>query len=89
MRSTMPSASSSRSRSDSMRSLMSGMASRSSAKRIRPLQQELDDRAGPSAADELDGLVKLDAELGFEAHACILPQSAHLTQATYYYIVTK
>jgi hypothetical protein len=32
------------------------------------LEEQLDDRTGPAAADELDRAVKPDAELGFEAH---------------------
>jgi hypothetical protein len=37
-----------------------------------PVQQQLDDRASPAAANELDRPVEPDAELGFESHANIL-----------------
>jgi hypothetical protein len=37
------------------------------------VHQEMDERAGPPPADELDGMVELGAELGFVAHAAILP----------------
>ena len=63
VRSTMPSASSSCRRSLSIRSVMSGIASRKVANRQRGLQQHEDDRAGPAAADELAGAVKARAEL--------------------------
>jgi hypothetical protein len=34
-----------------------------------PVQQELDHRPGPAAANELDRVVEFHAELGFETHA--------------------
>jgi hypothetical protein len=37
------------------------------------VEQQLNDRTGPAPADELDGLVKSDAQVGFETHACIVP----------------
>jgi hypothetical protein len=33
-----------------------------------PVEQELDDGAGPAPADELDGAVELRAEMGLQAH---------------------
>jgi hypothetical protein len=35
-------------------------------------QEQLNHGARPAAANQLDGAMKLDAELGFETHACIL-----------------
>jgi hypothetical protein len=37
-----------------------------------PVEQELDDGAGPAAADQLDGAVELLAQLGLQAHVCSL-----------------
>jgi hypothetical protein len=34
-----------------------------------PVEQELDDGAGPSPADELDGPVELRAQMGLQTHA--------------------
>jgi hypothetical protein len=34
-----------------------------------PVEQELDEGAGPAAADELDGAVELRAQVGLQTHA--------------------
>jgi len=52
------------------------------------VQEELDHGARPSAADELDGTMKPRAQVGFEAHSSNSTKIAHLTQSTYFYIVT-
>ena len=41
-----------------------------------PVEQELDDRAGPAPADELDGAVELRAQMGLQAHDGIVTEPA-------------
>jgi hypothetical protein len=53
------------------------------------VKQELDDRTRPTAADQLDGAVKSDAETRLEAHALDRIRRSHLTQSTYLIIVPK
>ena len=81
-RSTMPSASSSFSRSESMRSLRPGTASVRSLNRVTPPSMHADDCAGPPAADQLHGVVVAGAEapmVGVRVSiACIITQSKPL-----------
>jgi hypothetical protein len=53
------------------------------------VQEQLDDGSRPAAADEFHRAVELTAEVGLQAHALHSIKTTHLTQSTYFCIVTE
>jgi hypothetical protein len=51
------------------------------------VQEQLDDRSCPAAADEFHCAVEFGAEVGFQAHGVHSIRMTYLTQSTYFYIV--